>query len=163
MDENYKHRHWRWMGIAGAGQVLSTCWVDSGHIAFCNIGQNAAVLNELFLSRLERLLSVKYFQTCHQGLPQLLVLLQDLHVVLQVSGAKHKLSTLARPASPIPIPSTGSYHTLPSGLVLHGVRSTGNTKEERFLGLGNKYVCLVYPIPAATLLSTAAQRVLRKA
>lgn len=45
------------------------CVGDSGHIALCNIGQNVAVLNELLLSSLDRLVSVKYFQTCHKGLP----------------------------------------------------------------------------------------------
>lgn len=116
------------------------CWGDSGHVAVCNTGQNAAVLKELLLSRLD-----SHIWKIIPDLPSRATLASPsplgLCVVLRVLGAEHELSTLAPSASPTPVPSAGSSYTLPSVLILHGVRSTGNTKEERLLGFGNKYTC----------------------
>lgn len=142
MNENKEHRQQRQMGRL---QEQDSCNTGGGEVA---------VLSKLLLSRLDRLKSVKHFQTYHRGLPQLLLLPWDLDVVLQASEA----NTCYQPW----------HHLLPHFLfpaTTHCLQSqlfTGQEAletEERFLWLGNKYT--VYPIPAAIHLSTAVQQVLR--
>lgn len=110
------------------------CWGDSEHIAFCNTRQNVAVLKELLLSRLDSCIC-----TILPDLPSRAALASPsplgLYVVSRVSRAEHKLSTLAPSASPIPIPSTGNYYTLPSVLVLRGLRMHWKCKRGKVPGV----------------------------
>lgn len=138
------------------------CRGDSGHIALCNIGQNVAVLNELLLSRVDT-----HICKIISDMPSRAILASPFPLGLAFCVASLRSRTqVINPGTisfPNSYPQRRKLLTLPSVLVLHGVRTTVNTKDDRFLGLGNKHVCPVYPILAATLLSTAAQRVLRKA
>lgn len=70
------------------------CWGDSGHVAVRKTGQNAAVLKELLLSRLD-----SHIWKILPDLPSRAILASPsplgLYIVLGVSRAEHRLSTLA--------------------------------------------------------------------